>query len=109
MPKGRLSFFGKNKHDLSILLIILLIFWLVYTSFQIVYSIHTVDTAYNFVNLGNCLNKSITDIGSDFIERNLVDYYIIGMNDLKRNILMSIILSMLIIYLIMDINNEKRK
>lgn len=88
-------------------LLIVSVYFLVLTVFSIGGNIQTIDTVYNFVNVGNCLNQSVTDMGSDFVERNLVDYYIIGMNDLKRNILMSILLSLIIGYLAVEIGRSK--
>ena len=85
------------------LLIIILIFLLVCSVTNIGKSIQTIDTVHNFFRVGTQLGidpENITDIGSDFQERKLCDYYITGMNDLRKNIVFSIFLSLTIGYLI---------
>ena len=85
-------------------------------------AIHTIDSVHNYmklaeeVNKGNFMNErgdrlnfpnidNMLDIGSDYQGYSLSNWYIQGMNKLRRYTLLSIILSLMIGYL----QNNSRK
>jgi len=99
-----------EKGELENLLIIILIFGLVFSVWQVVNALHNLDLIYNFngvaCNLG--INpETITDIASDGISRPLEDYYIQSMNDLRKYVLFSIFISLIIGYLIGGLNGTR--
>lgn len=92
------------------LLLASFVYLLVLTVFDLGDNIKTIDTAYNILKIEpiiNQLNYTFVDTGEDLQTRKLDVYYISGMNDLRRNILTTIILSMIITYLIMEVYKIK--
>ena len=85
------------------LLIIFAIFLLVYAVSMIGISLHNLDLIHNMKNIANKVGidpERLTDQGSDYISRNLDEYYISSINDLIKHIGLAIFLSLFIGYLI---------
>jgi len=90
----KLKILNKKIKGIDKIFLILLIFSLVYSTWQIGGAIRTIDTIHNFEYLEDELNITIQDRGSDNIERPLSAYYANSMNDLKKYTLYSILLSL---------------
>ena len=121
--------FKVNLRVIEILVIIILVISIADCVKDFFLSFHNVDLSYNAINLQNQINaqglytlngtnirlEGFTDIGSDFVERPIEDYYISSLNTMEnvftRGIILSIFLGLFlgIVMLTNDKNNTKSR
>lgn len=109
----------KLENDISMGSIVILIFGLVACTIYFYIGFHNVDLAYNMERFTCGINNaqdnfeigSLTDIGSDFIERPLHEYYITGLNYMRGAFYFGLLDIFCLAWLLAEIfkNNEKIK
>ena len=107
--------FKNTKLIIKNILIVVLIFILMFEIQEFYINYHNVDLAYNFVNIAREINShsnyevNITDIGSDYKERNIQNYYISGINGMTEYFMFGLLTMFVLAYLLADkFINERR-